>query len=722
MNKIVNPSRRGFLKSAVVGSLVVSLPLPSKLLAQTGTANGKFNSFISIAPDGQIDLSVPTFEIGQGAHTSLGMILADELGANWDDVNVLTPKIDPNMNVAGWNAQIVAGSYSVRLWYGPLRQAAAAAREMLAAAAAQEWGVPAGEIQVSGSQLSHPGSSNSAAFGDFAEAAAGLAVPTEPALRDDLHLIGTSVPRVDLAGKVNGTAVYGIDVRVPGMAYAAIRHAPTYKALIENIDRGSLEGLQGVIDVVELPHAVMVVAETFWTAKQAVDALDVTFSQTEFDGVDTDQIMAEQRAQLERKDGGIAFNEGDAETAISAAAGSNDAQLVVADYTVPFLYHGPMEPMTCTARVDGDTCTVWAPTQDLTTATNTAAAAADVLVENVEVNAIYAGGGFGRKYEQDFVEQAVVAAKQVGRPVQLIWSREEDVQHDFYRPAVSARMRGALGPDGNLDALAIRLVGPSVIEHSFGVALLDGVDPVTTIGVSTETGNAPGKIQQYSIEAEKLEYIHQPTHVPVGYWRAVGASHNGFFIESFIDELAHAAKADAYQFRRALLKDSPRGLAVLDRVASAAGWGQPLPDGHFHGIAFSEAVGSLLGYVVEVSVAADNTPTVHKVTIAIDCGIAINPDSVEAQVVGCAIMGLSAALNEEVVIEDGRARHENFYDYEILQMGDIPEIEAIIVESGAAPGGVGEAAIPGIAPALTNAIFAANGQRIRSLPIMSNLG
>lgn len=721
MNTIPKLRRRSILQ-LLGAALVVPFVAPSSGIASIATGPVQMGSFIKINPDGSVLLTVPTFEIGQGSHTSLAMILADELGVNWDDVSVSAPVLDASMNTPGWQSQIVAGSFSVRLWYAPLRQAAATAREMLAAAAADVWSVDPVEISVANSVITHESSGNSAKLFEFVEAASLLTPPEAPTMRADHSLVGRSVPRVDLPGKVNGSAVYGIDVRVPNMVYAAIRHSPTYKGEVVSVDRSGLEGLPGVIDVVRLPTAVMVVAETYWQAKTAVDALEIAFAATEYDAVSTSSLMNAQKLLLDSEDGGVGIDEGDVLGAIAAASeGTDGARIVSADYTTPFLYHAPMEPMTCTASVTDEKCTVWAPTQDLTTATQTAAATAGLEPENVTVHAVYAGGGFGRKYENDFVVQATAASKQVGRPVQLIWSREEDVQHDFFRPAVSARLTGVLEEDGTVSSVLMRLAGQSVIEHSFGIAVLDGVDPVTLLGISTETGHAPGKIQQYSIANERVEYLHHPTHVPVGYWRAVGASHNGFFLESFVDELAYKAGTDPLEFRRRLLKDSPRGLAVLDRVAAAAGWGKPLPDGHFHGIAFSEAVGSILAYVAEVSIDDAGRPAVHKLTIAIDCGMAVHPDSVAAQVVGGAIMGLSAALNEEVRIENGTAQHENFYDYEVLKMADTPEIEAIIMPSDAPPGGVGEAAIPGVAPAVCNAIFAANGKRIRSLPILTNM-
>lgn len=714
--------RRGFLKASATGTLVVALQLPGMTAAHAEVRGGALGHYITVRPDGKIDLVVPTFEIGQGAHTSLAMILADELGARWEDVSVHSAMLNPALNVPEYGQQMVAGSFSVRVFYLPLRQAGASAREMFRIAAANEWNVSIQDVSIADSKATHSGTDRSLHFADLVAAAAELEVPENPPLKDKTTIVGKSLLRVDLPGKVNGSATYGVDVRVPDMAYAAIRHAPVYGSEVVSVDRSALDGMRGIIEVVEMRTAVLVVADTFWRAKQGVDALEISFESTEFDEVGTSDIYAAQSATLDRDDGGVAFSEGDAWAAIAAARESNSERVLTADYTVPFLYHGAIEPMNATAFVNDGRCQVWAPTQGITHATQVAARTAGIPEENVEVYAIYAGGGFGRKYENDFIEQAVRASMAVGRPVQLIWTREEDFQHDFYRPAVSARLVASTEADGSIEAFSIRITGQSVIEHTPGIGMpvINGIDPVTMLDITTQTGSAPGKIQQYTIPHTRAEYLHQPTHVPVGYWRSVGASHNGFFLESFVDELAHAAGADPYEFRRNLLRNSPRGLAVLDRVANEAGWGTNLAPGHFHGIAFSEAVGSIVAFVAEVSI-NNGEPRVHKITVAIDCGIVINPDTIHAQMMGGTIMGLGSALYEEINIEGGRAAHENYYDYHIIRMKETPEIDVHIIDSQEAPGGVGEAPGPGVVPAVTNAIFAASGKRIRSLPIMSNL-
>ena len=413
----------------------------------------------------------------------------------------------------------------------------------------------------------------------------------------------------------------------PGMVYAAIRQSPVFGAKLVSVDDEAVRRRRGIIDVVKLADAVVVVADSFWRAKAAVEALTAVFAEVPQGAATSQRIYDEQRARLNAEDATKAIEAGDAPGMIAAARTSGT--VMEAEFTVPFLYHAPMEPMTCTAHVADGWCDLWLPTQDLTTAANVAARVTGLPAEAIRLHAAFAGGAFGRKFEQDFVAQAAAVAKVIGRPVQLIWSREEDVQHDFYRPAVSARLSAALSATGDVEALVIRLAGPSVLEHTIGTPLIKGSDPASLLGVSTETAFSPGKLQQYAIANVLAEYAYQPTHVPLGYWRAVGASHNGFFIESFIDELAEAAKQDSYQFRRRLLRDSPRALAVLDKAAEAAEWGKPLPAGHHHGIAFSECVGSYVAQVAEVSI-TDGQIRVHRITGAIDCGLAINPDSVFA--------------------------------------------------------------------------------------------
>jgi len=712
MNPQPEIGRRAALIGGALAGLTIAVGIPDGRAAQADTA--ELGAFIRIAPDGAVTIVVPCFELGQGSQTGLAMIVADELGADWAQISVRTPPLDALYRVPGRPVQSTSGSQMVRRWFVPLRTSAAAAREMLTQAAAQQWSVAADACTVRDGVVTHEASGRSASFGSLAEAAARLPPPEKPTLRPDFAIVGTPARRLDIPAKVDGSARYGIDVRVPGMAYAAIRQAPVFGAKLVSVGDAAIRGKRGIVAIVKLTDAVVVVADSFWRAKSAVEMLDVAFSNVAHSTVTSKQIAEEQSTALDAPNGAQAIAAGDARTAIAEckAAGT----VIQSDFRVPFLYHAPIEPMTCTAHVTGDRCELWIPTQNLTTAVEVASKATGLPATAITAHATFAGGAFGRKFEQDFVAQAVTVSQAVSRPVQLIWTREEDVQHDFYRPAMSARLTAGLTEAGEVSGFVMRIAGPSVVEHTIGKPLINGADPTALLGVSTETSSAPGKLQQYSIPDVLVEFILQPTHVPLGYWRAVGASQNGFFIESFVDELAIAAKKDPYAFRRNLLKDSPRALAVLDKAAVEAGWGMPLPEGRFRGMAFSECVGSFVAQVAEVSVQGDAI-RVHRVVGAIDCGMAVNPDSVLAQMQGCINMGLSAALKEEITVENGRVSQSNFHDYEVLRMAEAPVIEVHLVNSGGQLGGVGEAGLPAVAPAVANALFAATGKRARSLPL-----
>ncbi|MCF8483032.1 MAG: molybdopterin-dependent oxidoreductase [Rhodospirillum sp.] len=715
MRDAVSMSRRSLLLG-LSGSLLVAVTgLPGARGEGSGETAGDFGPFIRVDGDGSVRLVAPCFELGQGSHTGLAMILCDELGADWDRVTVVGPELNPALNVPGRDGQTTSGSQMIRRWRDPLRQAAAAAREMLARAAGERLGRDPDGLVIEGGWISD--GTVRLGFGALVEAARRFPVPDNPGLRDRPTIVGTSVPRVDIPAKVNGMAVYGTDVRLPGMVHAAIRQAPVQGARLVSVARSAGAEEAGVLGIVEAPEAVMVIATTFWRAKTAVDALDVVFSETEHDGIATADIDAARHAALDAPEAARPIEAGDAPARIAAARGPGSGVVVTADYDVPFLHHATMEPMTCTARVDGETCEVWLPTQDLTNSAKAASKVSGVPLENVAIHATYVGGGFGRKFETDCVEQAVRAAMTVDRPVQLTWTREEDVRHGFYRPAMSARLTAAVTAEGDLDGFLMRIAGPSVLEHTIGKPLINGSDPIAMLGVGTESGKAPGKVQQYAIPDLLVEFAFQPTHVRLGYWRSVGASENGFFIESFMDELAHAVGADPYRFRRHLLRESPRALAVLDKVAVESGWDSPRREGRFLGIAFSECVGSMVAEVAEVSI-EEGRPRVHRVVAAIDCGTAINPNAVEAQVLGAITMGLSAALHERITVGDGAIVQGNFHDYAVARMADTPPIDVHIVDSGAPIGGVGEAGLPAVAPAVCNAIFAATGRRVRSLPIL----
>lgn len=704
-------NRRGFLAASAATGLVLAIDLPAGTSEGAPVGTVALGPFLRIGTDGKVTVVTPCVEMGQGSQTALAMIVADELGADWGSISILPPPVGVPYRTPGRPVQNTSGSQMVRRWNGPLRKSAAAAREMLAAAAAGRWGVQSATCAVEAGAVVHAPSGRRAGFGELAEAAARLPEPAAPTLREGSRIVGKPVQRLDIPSKVDGSAVFGIDVRLPGMLYAAIRQAPVFGAQLLSVEEGEVRRRPGVIDVVKLPDAVAVVAENFWRAKKAAEDLEPRFSRPPQASVTSEDIFAAQRLQLGSPLSTPAIDTGDVSGAMKGAQ-----KVVRADYAVPFLHHATMEPMTCTAHLTADRFEFWVPTQNLTGVAEVGAKVSGLPLDKVVVNATLVGGGFGRKFEQDFVEQTALIAKAVRRPVKLIWTREEDVQHGFYRPAMSARLTAPLDGDAMPTALVLRIAGASVLEHSTGFPFIRGVDPVAMLGVSTETPHSPSKIQQYSFPNFRAEYVYQPTHVPVGYWRSVGASENGFFIESFVDELAAEAKRDPYGFRRHLLRESPRALAVLDRVAREAGWNDKPPAGRHRGIAFSECVGSLVAQVVEISMEGD-MPKVHRITCAIDCGTAVHPDNVVAQVEGSIVMGLSAAFGEQITIDEGRCAQSNFHDYPVLGLAETPRIDVYVIESGTALGGVGEAAVPAVAPALCNAIFAATGRRVRSLPI-----
>lgn len=709
--------RRGFLQGAAAGGLLlaVGLPVPHAQTAAPASAAAPLGAFIRVAGDGAVTLIAPCVEMGQGSHTALAMILADELGADWNQVAVQAPPIGAAYRTPGRGIQNTSASLMVRRWNEPLRRSAAAAREMLTAAAAAQWGVRADACSAREGAIVHEASGRRLGFGEVAAAAAKLPAPKEPVLRKGPGAVaGQRLRRLDIPSKVDGSARYGIDVRVPGMLYAAIRQSPVYGAKLTGVDEKGVRARRGVVDVVKLPDAVAVVADSFWRAKAAVAALEPSFSATPHANVGSKDIGAAQRLQLQSPLAMPGIVAGDADAALAAAA-----TRVSADYDVPFLHHATMEPMTCTVSVTDQGCELWLSSQNLTGAVDTAARVTGLPAERIVAHAMLLGGGFGRKFEQDAVEQAVLIAKAVKRPVQLIWSREEDVQHGFYRPAMTGRVTAGFDARGELTALTLRVIGPSVHEHTFNgnpFPVARGVDVVAMIGLSSESPGAPGLMQQYSVKDLRAEYIYQPTHVPVGYWRSIGASENGFFLESLMDEAAVRLKIDPLQLRRRAMQGSPRALAVLERLAAESGWGRPAAPGRHRGLAFTDTVGSLCGQVIELSVAKEAV-RVHRVTCVVDCGTAVHPDNVVAQVQGAIVMGLGAAMTEQVTIEGGRCTQSNFHDYRVLALKEAPRIDVHIIDSGAPLGGVGELALPAVAPALCNALYAATGKRVRSLPL-----
>jgi len=588
-----------------------------------------------------------------------------------------------------------------------VRKAGAAAREMLITAAAEEWKVPAQECRAENSRIIHARSQRTVSFGHIAAVAAKLDVPKEVKLKDpkDWKIAGKPAKRLDVSNKVQGKPIYGIDVRVPNMLYAAIIQSPVFGGTVKSYDEAKIGSLKGVRRVVALPGAVAVVANNWWRAKQAVNALPVTWEDGQNGHVSSASIAELLHGGLAAPEAAVVRTYGDVDAGLAKAA-----KLVEAQYAVPFLSHATMEPQNCTAHVTAERVEIWVPTQSGEAALAAAAAAAEIAPEKVVVHKTMLGGGFGRRGAvQDYVKQAVLVAKAVGQPVKLLWSREEDIRHDFYRPTAMVKCTAGLDADGMPVAWRVRLTGPSIIASLFPQRLTSGVDQSFANGFTEEMA--------YEVPNYEVGYAMRATHVPVGFWRSVNHSQNGFFRESFIDEMAHAAGEDPYHYRRKLLGNEARRLAVLDTAAGRAGWENLAPEGISRGIALVEAYGSLCAQVVEVSVSGKGEVRVHRVTAAVDTGHVVNPAILQSQVESAIVYGLTAAFYGSITIENGRVQQGNFDDYEMLRIAGMPSVETVLVPSGGFWGGGGEPGVPPLAPALCNAIFAATGKRIRSLPL-----
>ncbi len=705
--------RRSFMVGATAagGGLALGVAIPSGTgPARAAAGPCEVNCWIVIAPDDAVTIRVARAEMGQGALTGLAMLVAEELECDW--AKVRTDFVRPGENLRRarvWGDMSTGASRSIATSQLYLRQAGAAARKMLIAAAAARWNVPVAECAAQTSTITHAPSGRTVRFGAVAAEAAKLAPPAKVTLKDpgSWMLAGKPRRRLDVHDKVTAQPIYAIDVRLPGMLYAAIRQCPVFQGALQSVDEGLIANLKGVRGVVRMPDAVAVVADSWWQAKRAADALRVTWDDRGHGTLSTAAIADYVRGGLDAAAAQLGRADGDAAAALATAARRVDA-----DYAVPFLAHATMEPQTCTAHVTANGVEIWAPTQDAPTALATAALAADVPNDRVTVHPMMLGGGFGRRGPiQEYVRQAVAIAKNFQEPVKLVWSREQDIAHDLYRPFGMARLAAGFDAHGMPVALTIRLAGPSFVSAlvpNFGTNI---IDRSFVSGLADE--------MPYDVPNYHLDYAIRATPVPLGVWRAINYTQNAFYKECFIDEMAHAAGIDPYQFRRRLLGKSPRNLAVLDAVAAKSGWGTPLPPGVFRGIALNEACGSYCAQVVETSVTGGQV-RVHRVISAIDPGHVVNPLSVQMQTQGAVVYALTAALYGEITIKDGAAEQSNFDSYEMLRIGDAPEVVTVIVPSGGFWGGVGEPPVPPLAPALCNAIFAATGKRIRSLPLKNH--
>jgi isoquinoline 1-oxidoreductase beta subunit len=695
-------SRRALLKASLLagGGLVLHAHLPAALAHPIrATDPVALNAWLRIAADDQITIMVSQAEMGQGISTTLPVVLAEELGADWSRVKIESSPVGRAYQNPRLKWQFTGNSESTSSFFDLMRTMGAGAREMLIAAAATRLGVKPASCRAEHGQVIHGPSGRALRFGELAAAAAMLRAPAKPALkpRKDWRLLGTSVPRLDNPGKVDGTAVFGLDVTVPGMVYAAVKTSPVFGGKVQRFDPASVRDRPGVIGVVPIPDGVAVVARSYWQAQTALDALDVTFDDGPNAAVDSDGLLRLYRDAMTA----------DAWVVSHPGAQVRGTPVLEAEYQSQFLAHATMEPMNCTAQVTPDGCDVWAPTQGQELAQIMVAQVLGLAREKVRIHRTLLGGGFGRRLLADFVVQAVIVAKAIGAPVKLVWSREEDMQHDFYRPAVLHRLQATL--DGSeLTQVAHKLVSPSILQHVFAAAVTATVDPSCLEGL-LET--------HYAVPSWKVESKLLAVPVPTSVLRTTGFGPNLFAIESFIDEIAHHQGRDPYTYRQALLLGNARALRVLDTAAQRASWGRPLPVGHFRGIAFCEAFATLLAHVVELSVSADKAVTIHRIVAAVDPGIVLDPDVTTNSIEGGTAWGLSCAMMSEIRFARGRVVQANWHDYEVLRMPQMPPIEVHLVDSGVeALGGTGEVGPVTLIPALGNALFAATGQRLRSLP------
>jgi isoquinoline 1-oxidoreductase subunit beta len=704
-------TRRSFIGTiaAVGGGMALGWRVPA--LAQQGQAVG---IWVVIDPDDTTVVRIARSEMGQGTFTGLAQLVADELDANWKFVRA--EYVSPHNNLAhkhAWGDMSTGGSFGIRGSQDYVRKGGAAARAMLIQAAAQRWNVPATECTAANSVITHSPSGRTLRYGELAADAAKLPVPGEVTLKTPAQwtIIGKGVKRLDTVEKLSGKQVFAIDVQLPDMLNAAIAQCPVFGGTLISFDADKIKSMPGVRHVVPVgDNAVAVVADKWYQAKTALAALPINWNEGDNAKMDSAQIAALLRTGLDAKQAAVGQAHGDVQAALASAA-----KLVEAEYAAPFLAHATMEPMNCTAKFADGQVEIWVPSQSGDGALAAAAEAAGVKPADVKVNKLHLGGGFGRRGQQDYTRQAVLIAKQIpGRPVKLIWSREEDTTHDFYRPITQCRLRAGLDANGNLLALHARLSGQSIVAYLMPSRLQDGVDRGVFQSWNKE------ELGYKSIPNLLIEHAMRNTHVPVGYWRGVNTNQNAIYMECFIDEVAHAAGRDPLEFRRALLVDSPKHLAVLNAVAERAEWGKPLPQGVFRGICQNYGYGSYTAAVAEVSVSQKGELKIHRIVAATDPGYAVNPQQIEAQVQGSFVYGLSAVLFGQITIDKGRAVETNFDTYPVMRIADMPKVETIIAPSGGFWGGVGEPTIAVAGPAVLNAIFAATGKRIRSLPLRLN--
>ncbi|MDE2566205.1 MAG: xanthine dehydrogenase family protein molybdopterin-binding subunit [Burkholderiales bacterium] len=698
-------TRRGFLQAG--GALVIGFVLPASGRAAVKAAAADavpISAYLRIAPDNRITVVCGASEMGQGVLTAIPMLLAEELDADWSLVGVEQAPADKAYANPMFGMQATGGSATVRGNWTPMREAGAAARAMLVAAAAERWKVDAAQLRTERSFVLGPGG-RKASYGSLAAAAARQSVPAKPALKQarDFKLLGQPLHRLDTPSKVDGSARFGIDAQVRGLWVAVMARAPAPGAKPLKLDEAAARAVKGVRQVLTIPSGVAVLADGFWAAKKGRDALQVQWDL----GPAAQLSSAAVSTMLDEAAGNadaVARDEGNVRD-----AAANASATVQARYEVPYLAHACMEPMNCTAWVRGDEVEIWAGTQSQGPAQGILGAVAQVAPARVQVHTLMLGGGFGRRFAPDFTVDATLLSKLSGKPVKLIYTREDDMAAGYYRPASVVRFEAATDAQGRPTVLRAGVGSPSIMAASGFLKIpASGVDSMAVEGLADHP---------YDIPNQRIAYGRAEPGPQVWFWRSVGHSQNAFFIESFIDELAAAAHQDPFEYRRALLGKSPRHKAVLERAAAEAGWGRPLPAGRARGIAVAESFGSYVAEVAEVSVDADGTPRVHRVVAAVDCGQTVNPAIVQRQIESAIVFGLSAALYGRISYAEGRVEQGNFNTYPVLRMNAAPKVEVHVMASTEAPGGIGEPGTPPLAPAVLNAIYAATGRRLRKLPV-----
>ncbi|HEX8374499.1 MAG TPA: molybdopterin cofactor-binding domain-containing protein [Geminicoccaceae bacterium] len=716
----LDASRRTFLagSTAAVGGLVLGFHIPSPAVAAdagTPTIPAEVNAWVVVRPDDTVVIRIARSEMGQGTLTGLAQLVAEELECDWAKVTTEYPT--PGQNLARarvWGSVSTGGSRGIRESNEYVRQGGAAAREMLVRAAAQEWGVPASECRAAASVITHAPSGRSTTYGKVAALAATLEPPKDVPLKSpaDWKIVGKPVKRLDTAEKLNGKQVYGMDLKLPGMLNAAIRDCPVFGGSVRGFDGAAVAGMPGVRRVVQVGEsAVAVVADTWWQAKTALEALPVQWDEGPNTGVSSATIAATLTEGLDAEQAFIGNRAGDARAAIAGAA-----RTVEAVYAYPYQNHATMEPMNATAVWTPERCEVWTPTQNGEAALAATSEAAGLPVASCEVHKVHLGGGFGRRGAvHDWVRQAVAIARELpGTPVKLIWSREEDMLHGRFHPTTQCKLKGAFDAEGNLTGLHMRISGQSILASVLPQNLQNGMDRVVFQGLNPD---GPEAAIGYTVPNLLIDHAMRNPPVPPGFWRGVNLNQNAVYLECFVDELAHAAGQDPLEFRRKLMANHPKHLAVLNAAAERAGWGTPAPEGVHRGLAQTMGFGSYVAACAEVSVSPEGKLKIHRIVAATDPGHAVNPQQIDAQVAGSFVYGLTALLYGECTVAGGRMEQENFDTYQMMRIDEMPAVETVLVPSGGFWGGVGEPTIAVAAPAVLNAIFAATGKRVRTVPL-----